>query len=83
MMKINLNNQSNKVSDLALATTISLYFPIQSIQPIDGRKVVFVFDKTPEVDDLISKFWSGGLMVEPQQYFNQLKVIKTRIYSRI
>ena len=83
MIKINLNDKLNKVSDLALATTISLYFPIQSIEPIDDRKVVFVFDKTLEIDDLISKFWSGELMVEPQQYFNQLKIIKTRIYSRI
>lgn len=82
-MNQNLNIQLNKISDLALATTISLYSPIQSIEPLDDRKVVFVFEKTPEIDDLISKFWIGELRIEPQQFFNQLKIIKTRIYSRI
>jgi hypothetical protein len=28
----------------------------------------------------VNRFWRGELLVEPQSYFNQLKVLKTRIY---
>lgn len=78
-----INKNYYKTSDLALATTLSLYSPIQSIESTDDRRMVFLFDKTPEINDLISKFLIGELRIEPQQYYNQLKVIKTRIYSRI
>lgn len=82
-MENTINENYNKTSDLALATVLSLYSPIQSIESTDNRRVLFIFDKTLEIDDLISKFWIGELRVEPQQYFNQLKIIKTRIYSQI
>ena len=39
--------------------------------------------KPPSSDkltDIVSRFWRGELLVEPQAYFNQLKVLKTRIY---
>lgn len=83
MMKQNNNEQLNKISDLALATTLSLYSPIQKIESTDNRRVVFGFDKSQKVDDLITSFWLGELRIEPQQFFNQLKIIKTRIYSLI
>jgi hypothetical protein len=81
-MENSINKNYHKTSDLALAATLSLYSPIQSIESDDGHRMVFLFDKTPQINDLISKFLMGELRIEPQQYYNQLKVIKTRIYSR-
>lgn len=80
-MKIT-NESHHKIHDLALATTLSLYFSIESTELVDNKKVLFVFLKTQELDKLIAMYWHGELRVEPQQFFNQLKVIKTRIYSQ-
>ena len=75
--------QFYKTSDLALATTLSLYSPVETTEFVGGKKVLFVFLKSQELDKLINLYWSGELRVDPQQYFAQLKVIKTRIYSQI
>lgn len=87
-MKLNnenehLTQQLFKVSDLALATTLSLYSPIETTEFVDNRKVLFIFIKTPDLEKLIDMYWRGDMRIEPQQFFNNLKVIKTRIYSRI
>jgi len=83
IMNNSLNENLYRTSDLALVTTLSLYSPIETTEPMDDRKVFFVFLKTPDLDMLIKKYWAGKLRVEPQRFFNQLKVIKTRIYSQI
>lgn len=79
-MKI-VSKELIKTSDLALATTISLYSPIETTEFLENKKVLFVFIKSPELEKLIALYWSGNVRIEPQQFFNQLKVIKTRIYS--
>jgi hypothetical protein len=70
-------------SDLALIVTLSLYFPIESTELIGNKKISFVFQKSPELDRIVDLYWRGDIRIEPQQFFNQLKVIKTRIYSHI
>ncbi|MDP4010081.1 MAG: DUF5659 domain-containing protein [Candidatus Shapirobacteria bacterium] len=79
---MNLNEDYYKTSDLALVTALSLYYPIESLETVDNRKIFFVFKKTQELENLIGMYWNSELKVEPQQFFNQLKVIKTRIYSQ-
>ena len=70
-----------KTSDLALATAISvLGVAIEAMQQTDGQRMVFIFTKSDKVQDIVNRFWRGELLVEPQSYFNQLKVLKTRIY---
>lgn len=77
-----LNENYYKTSDLSLVSALSLYFPIELLETVDNRKIFFVFKKTQELENLIGMYWDGDLRVEPQQFFNQLKVIKTRIYSQ-
>ncbi len=73
--------QFYKTSDLGLATTISLYFPVRTIDRSNPRKVLFVFDLTEELNELVEKFWRNEVTIEPQTFTNQIKNIKTRIYS--
>lgn len=80
-MLTNEHDNYYKTSDLSLATTLSLYFPIESTEPVGNKKVLFVFLKSQKLDDLVGMYWRGELRVEPQRFFNQLKIIKTRIYS--
>ena len=70
-----------KTSDLALATAISvLGVAIEAMQQTDSERMNFIFAKSEKVQDIVNRFWRGELLVEPQSYFNQLKVLKTRIY---
>lgn len=74
-------NDYYTTSDLALATAISLCFPIDVIDKQNPRKVSFLFKREEKLDELIEAYWKRELKIEPQQYFNQLKAIKARLYS--
>lgn len=71
-------------SDLALTTSISLYFPLEVIDRTQNPyKAHFLFRKDPEGElvKFIECYWRGEVRIEPQAYFNQLKSIKARLYS--
>jgi hypothetical protein len=68
-------------SDLALATTISLQFPIQDIDRSNPRKAVFVFLRSPELEELVEGYFRNALKISPQTFFNQLRDIKSRLYA--
>lgn len=69
-------------SDLALATTLSLTFPIKYIDKSTSKRAEFVFDNSTELNNFIEAFWKDELTIEPKQFFNQLRVIKARIYDK-
>ena len=68
-------------SDLALATTISLKFPIQDIDRSNPRKAVFIFLRSPELEGLVEGYFRNELKISPQTFFNQLRDIKSRLYA--
>lgn len=70
-----------RTADLALATTISLSYPLESIDRHNSRKAYFCFERKNGIDELIENYWRGELKVEPQSYFNQLRIIKARLYA--
>ena len=76
-----LNEHYYSTSDLSLATTISLFYPIEDIDRSNPRKAVFIFRKTPELEKLIDQYFRNEIKVSPQIYFNQLRVIKARLYA--
>jgi hypothetical protein len=68
-------------SDLALATAISLWLPLEAIDKTNPTKAVFLFKRDENLDQLIEAYWRRELKVEPQAYFAQLKAIKARLYG--
>lgn len=70
-----------KTADLALATAVSLFFPIEAIERKNDRKAYFLFRREEGLDELISSYWRGELKISPQEYFNALRVIKARLYE--
>jgi hypothetical protein len=79
--RLKLNNYYS-TSDLALATALSLWFPIETIdKTTDPHRAIFLFKRDEELDRLLEAYWRRELKVEPQAYFNQLKLIKSRLYS--
>lgn len=75
-------NHYYQTSDIALATALSLWYPIESIDKTAPQKAIFLFKRDQKFDELIETYWKGGLRVEPQHYFNQLRNIKSRLYEK-
>lgn len=75
-------NSFYQTTDLALATAISLWYPIESLDKSNVRQSVFRFKREESLDQLVEAYWRGELQVEPQSYFNQLRVLKARLYAR-
>lgn len=72
-----------RTSDLALATAISVFgIAIEALQQSEGQRQVFIFATSDKLTDIVNRYWRGELLIEPQAYFNQLKVLKARIYRR-
>lgn len=76
------NNKHFKTSDLPLATTLSLTFPIEQIDNSNPRRVEFLFNATTSLLSLVEDYWKGKVTVEPKTFFNQLRVLKSRIYDQ-
>lgn len=68
-------------SDLALATTLSLFYPLEVIDRTNPNKAQFMFKRDAGLDRTVEAFWRGELKVDPQVYFNQLKITKSRLYA--
>jgi len=76
-----LNNDLYFTSDLSLTTTISLFFPIETIDRSNPRKALFIFQNTKELQKLVDEYYRNEIKVSPQVYFNQLRVVKARLYA--
>ncbi len=77
-----LNNEITSLTDICLAATLStLQQPILRLEKITPTKAQFLFKKTVELDKLIEAYWNNSLKVSPIEFFNNLKNIKSRLYS--
>ena len=80
-LKILNEEKIYKTADLALATVISLWHPIEAINKQNPRKAQFIFKRESELDNLVENYWQGKLKVEPKAYFNALRTLKARLYG--
>lgn len=80
-MTISKQENFYNTSDLALATVISLFYPIKEVDKTNPRKALFLFCRDEKLDELVEEYWNGRLKVEPQQFFNQLRIVKARLYG--
>jgi len=82
MKQQELDQNYYQTSDLSLATTLSLFSPIEEIdRSTNPRKALFIFRKTPELEKLIDQYFRNEIKISPQTYFNQLRVVKARLYA--
>lgn len=80
-MNQRLNDNYYQTSDLSLATTISLFCPIEDIDRSNPRKALFIFQNNKQLQKLVDKYYRDEIKVSPQVYFNQLRVVKARLYA--
>lgn len=84
-MTITMNRNYDDIyfqtTDLSLAATIALSLPLDSVDKTIPTKAQFIFKRSKELDELIESYWKRELKVEPQMYFQSLKILKNRLYS--
>jgi len=74
-------NHLLEISDLSLAATTSLHFPIEEIDMSNPHRAVFKFCRNNKLDNFIDKYWRKEISVEPQEFFDQLRSLKSRLHS--
>ena len=70
-----------RTADLALASAIFLFYPLETLDKQNPRKAQFLFRHSEGLNQIVEQFWKGELKVEPQAYFNALRIIKARLYG--
>lgn len=68
-------------SDIALATTLSLFYPLEVVDRTNPHKAQFLFKRDDQIDQLIETYWRGEIKINPQAYFAALKNLKSRLYA--
>ena len=77
------NIQPLKIQDLHLAVTLlTLKYLLIDLDKSAPNKTQFVFKRTESIDTAIQNYWNNRLEVNPLEYANNLKALKTRLYSR-
>jgi hypothetical protein len=83
IMKTTEQTEFYKTADLALVAVLLLFIPdsLEVCDRTNPHKVLFAFRRSGELDELVAKYWKRELKVEPQAFFNELKLAKVRIYA--
>lgn len=77
------NNNVFRTADLSLTAALCVSgFIVDEMERADARRSVFIFSSSAELQETTSQYWRGEIRVEPQAFFNQLKILKARIYER-
>ena len=81
-MTQNIVKENFNTTDLHLAVAISLSYPLISIEnnPFTNRSS-FIFAREEGLDELVQQYWQNEMLVSPQQYAAQLRLLKTRLYE--
>ena len=81
-MKENTSEGMYRTADLALAAALCVSrFGVENVDRVSHNRLVFVFERNERLNEAVERYWRGELLVEPQTFFNQLKVLKARIYQ--
>lgn len=68
--------------DLGLASSlISLGYQLTDLEKSNPKKVLFIFQKEDDIDEAIEDYWSDNLQVNARSHFDNIKMLKNRIYG--
>lgn len=92
-MNTNQENENNlhigtdtrfRSHDLGLVTAISLFYPIEAIDRSQNpHKAQFLFKREEGLDEIVEAYFRGELKASLLAYFQQLKVVKARLYEGV
>lgn len=82
MTKTITQNQPFATFDLGLSATLtSLGYKLLDLDKSNPRKVQFLFMSEDSLEEAVESYWSDHLEVNPRAYFDNLKMLKNRIYT--
>lgn len=68
--------------DLGLAAAlIATAYRLDHVDKTKPHKVLFVFRRENDIEQVVERFWGCQWTVDAQTYFNAIKLLKNRIYS--
>jgi hypothetical protein len=77
-----MSRKQFETQDLNLsAVLIAKGFELTEVIKNNYGKATFCFDSTQEIQDVIQQYWNNKLLINPQELFHALKLLKNRIYS--
>lgn len=60
---------------------ISAGFELFSLEKSNLRKVQFIFRRAVGIERVVDKYWADRLEVKARAFFDNIKMLKNRIYS--
>jgi|WetSurMetagenome_2_1015567.scaffolds.fasta_scaffold52588_5 hypothetical protein len=76
------NKDVFQTADLSLAVALCVSgYVVAEMNRVSPTRSMFVFEDSAELQATMSGYWRGELRVEPQSFFNQMKILKARIYE--
>ncbi len=74
--------EQKQISDLGLAASLlACGEAIITVDKTNPRRVMFCFEYSDYLDELIDSYWSDSLKVSGRLLMEQIKLLKSRIYS--
>lgn len=68
--------------DIGLSSALTtLHYELLTLNRDNPRKIGFVFLRTPELEDTAQEYFAGRLMLDARSFFENIKMLKNRIYS--
>lgn len=69
-------------NDIDVASTlICKDYVLTDIVPLNNLKATFVFKNHPTITNVVSDFWFNRIEVDPLEFANTRKNLKSRIYA--
>ena len=69
-------------TDLAISAYLILYFDLIDLERVEGNRFEFRFMKTQKLEDAVSAYFNNNASVNPAEYFQKIKFLKSLLYSR-
>lgn len=60
---------------------ISAGFDLVSLDKANPRKVQFIFKREVGIEKVVDEYWADRLEVKARAFFDNIKMLKNRIYS--
>lgn len=77
------NPRTFKTRDIYISATLHhIGVPLIRVES-NGRQGIFVFEASPQIDELITKYLNGTLTVNPKGLFDDWKALKAMAFSTI
>ncbi|OGE76154.1 MAG: hypothetical protein A3C85_01665 [Candidatus Doudnabacteria bacterium RIFCSPHIGHO2_02_FULL_48_21] len=65
----------------AAASLVSAGFELVSLDKTNRKKVQFIFRREIGIEKVVDDYWSDRLEVKARSFFDNLKMLKNRLYS--